>query len=270
MTCYLIVYTVLITVASSSCDEAGCEEQELASFKLLQTKQSGVSLGTAEKPQLNALLQSLWNGEIAMIHMHQIIPLISKVAKANLNFSEEETEKYMKKWDRDNDGKLDIKEIPKPTVEFAANTVDPPGDEYTPSKAPLDADPQVEVPIEPDVPGGLENRTHGSLIQSNTTGSWGWVVETGVDIQKYQPESLWFSPRVDLNEIWTTPLDSIFDCMFASYGVYNGHCNDVHRYFYTNGDMCRCYPPGDLAWKWYHSSSGNYIYYFPWAPLIPR
>ena len=73
----------------------------LDSFKPLQTKQNAVSLGTSEQLQPNALLQSLWNGEIAAISLKETLSLISKVAKDNLNFSEEKTEDFGKEWDKE-------------------------------------------------------------------------------------------------------------------------------------------------------------------------
>ena len=39
--------------------------------------------------------------------MRETLPLISNVAKDELKFSEEKTEEFMKKWDKNSDGKLD-------------------------------------------------------------------------------------------------------------------------------------------------------------------
>ena len=167
--------------ASSSFDEAVSEEQELVSFKLLQTKQNAVSLGTSEKSQLNALLQLLWNGEIAASSLEEILPLISKIAKENLNFPGEKAESG-KKWDKNNDGNKDNVELRKPSLEIDAKTAEGLGDApYDSSLAPVDSHEETEVPSDcSDV-----ERRKGSLIQANTTrGEWAWMTLGGAAIEK--------------------------------------------------------------------------------------
>ena len=177
----ICTHKFLIPDASSSFDEAVCEEQELVSFKLLQTKQNVVPLGTSEKSQLNALLQLLWNGEIAASSLEEILPLISKIAKDNLNFPGEKAESG-KKWDKNNDGKKDNVELRKPSLEIDAKTAEGLGDApYDSSLAPVDSHEETEVPSDcSDV-----ERRKGSLIQANTTrGEWAWMTPGGAAIEK--------------------------------------------------------------------------------------
>ena len=87
--------------------------------------------------QPNALLQSLWNGEIAAISLKETLSLISKVAKDNLNFPGEKAESG-KKWDKNNDGKKDNVELRKPSLEIDAKTAEGLGDApYDSSLAPF-------------------------------------------------------------------------------------------------------------------------------------
>merc|ERR1719456_1686601 len=65
-----------------------------------------------EEETMNALMKSLHNKEIKTINVHEVMPLAIKIMSNRTQASEEEVRAAVNSFDKNNDGKFDIEELP--------------------------------------------------------------------------------------------------------------------------------------------------------------
>jgi len=253
----IITLSVLFVAAAvdvpSTCTGDNCGDSTF----LLQMEQGILShraIAEETNTNLRNLFESLKNGKEDAIDVDKVTHLVHSVASAQhveANISLSDVTDLAEMIDRNDDGKLDFKEMkdilyPK----FVGKEDNSTDDEY------------------PAYPASTPNDT--LFLQDGTVSSGTWQDYTCCSDyygRRYnQPR--WFKPRVEYDgDTYTVKL-----CYLVSF-IFNDGC---WGYFYTNangaasGGMCRCYPSGSEYWHGVHplwsvwaSSSGNHIYYNP-------
>jgi hypothetical protein len=272
LTSCIIMIGLYQSAAISACQDASCQAAapEEVSVELLQQTLDLQRKGPEELPgvqvpasaadlkptpqeraavpveveTMTALMKSLHKGEIKGISVEAVVPLATKIMGATTEASKQEVVALVKSLDKNHDGKFNIEELP-------------------PAVRSTDEDDSGAVQAQPSSPASGE-----ALVQTNSTGSWQYTTMAGGwPVSKYS-ESRWFQPKVNMPNV-----DSPDGCLVHTYVFYAHYaCDDYYRYFYTNGNLCRCYPKldnlADFDWTWYYSSSGNYIYYSQQAPVF--
>jgi len=194
---------------------------------------------SSEEKALGALMESLHNQEINAISVDEVLPLAINIMANKTQASKETIIATIRKFDKNSDGKFDIGELPA-AVETSAS--------------------EEELGVGLSQPFPLSS-SNVSLIQSNLTGQWvdEWL---GSRLTRMYSTPLYFTPRVNLPDV-----SDEYHCLFQSYLFYSPACNYYYKYFYTNGQLCRCWPDSqgyaNLGWTVYSSSVNNHIYYYP-------
>lgn len=246
-------FFALLSVAASesvSCDETGCADD--AKVLLLQSQLHVAPLEPSleeKAEELKKKIESVKGGKSLSIEELQDLAL--EVASAKLGASKADVDLALKHLDKNGDGLLDEPELhmfiePKIVSDSSG-------------------DPEIKA-FEGNATVLPPDSTSNSTELLQTTGSWVSVTLSSsssgsVPALKWNIPPAYFSPRVEI----ANPGDGITEvgCVILSF-VLTSSC---YRYFYSNGDMCRCLPDNAvyqdyIDWTWYASSSGNYIYYY--------